>query len=204
MEGLAETHRRLAALTEIASGRKVTQRSLASRLGISLGLANALLRGLEKEGLVAVNRSAGSQALRYAVTRAGRAELSVLAKRLATEAGVLLRELRAELQRQAGRMTAMGARRVLLCGNGLLADMIASAVLNAGMKLVGAVSPDVTIGAVAGVQVRPLTEAKRIACDAAVAITERDVAALRSHLRRSVPVIQLLSDRAATESNRGL
>ena len=79
MPGVTETHRRLAALTEIASGRKVTQRSLASRLGVSLGLANALLRGLEKDGLVAVNRSAGSQILRYAVTRAGQAELLLLA-----------------------------------------------------------------------------------------------------------------------------
>jgi DNA-binding Lrp family transcriptional regulator len=44
--------RRLAALAEIASDGTVTQRSLASRLDVSLGLANALLRGLENGGLI--------------------------------------------------------------------------------------------------------------------------------------------------------
>ncbi len=202
MDRLAATHRRLATLIEIASGRKVTQRSLASRLGVSLGLSNALLRQLENEGLVAVNRAAGSQILRYALTRAGQVSLRALGVRFAGEAGELLNGVRAELQRQTGRATAGGARRVLLCGHGPLADMAASAVLSAGMKLAGAVSPEVTVGAVAGVRVRPLAHAKRIACDTALAVTEKDFVALREHLGRSVPIVQLLAVPVVAEVRR--
>ena len=43
-------------LSEIEAGRPVSQRSLASRLGIALGLTNLLLRRLVRKGLVRVSR----------------------------------------------------------------------------------------------------------------------------------------------------
>ncbi len=52
MSRFPELQRRLAALAEIASDGTITQRSLASKLEVSLGLANALLRGLESDGLI--------------------------------------------------------------------------------------------------------------------------------------------------------
>jgi Mn-dependent DtxR family transcriptional regulator len=110
-----ELQRRLAALAEIASDNTVTQRSLASRLDVSLGLANALLRGLESDGLVKagapralVLRSEGSLLRRaakesshrapytahsgYAITRAGRGAMQRMSRVFAAEAAALLRK----------------------------------------------------------------------------------------------------------------
>jgi DNA-binding MarR family transcriptional regulator len=87
-----ELQRRLAALAEIASDGAITQRLLASRLEVSLGLANALLRGLESDGLIksAAPRTKGSS--RYAVTRAGRSAMQRMSRAFAAEAAALLRK----------------------------------------------------------------------------------------------------------------
>lgn len=92
MNPFSESHRRLAALAEIASDDRMTQRSLASVLEISLGLANALLRGLESDRLVRVNAEAGSEVPRYAITRAGRSVMRRLARSFAAEAVALLKK----------------------------------------------------------------------------------------------------------------
>ena len=199
----SDTLRRLAALTELHSGATATQRSLATRLGISLGLANALLRALENEGLIAVNRSATAQVLRYAVTDQGRTEMIRLGQSFADESNALLASLRAEFQKQASRLKADGHHRALICGCGPLADMAASALQNAGIKPVGVVAPDTTIGGVAGVGVTPLAKADQIACDVAVTFSRTDARRLRRHLSKTIPIVQLTADAQSKETARG-
>jgi len=87
-----ELQRRLAALAEIASDGTITQRSLASRLDVSLGLANALLRGLESDGLIKAGASRTKEASRYAITRAGRGAMQRMSRAFAAEAAALLRK----------------------------------------------------------------------------------------------------------------
>jgi DNA-binding MarR family transcriptional regulator len=84
--------RRLAALAEIASDGTITQRSLASRLEVSLGLANALLRELEGDGLIKAGASRANADSRYAITRAGRGAMQRMSREFATEAVALLRK----------------------------------------------------------------------------------------------------------------
>jgi DNA-binding MarR family transcriptional regulator len=84
--------RRLAALAEIASDGTITQRALASRLDVSLGLANALLRGLESDGLIKAGASRTKEASRYAITRAGRGAMQRMSRAFAAEAAALLRK----------------------------------------------------------------------------------------------------------------
>jgi hypothetical protein len=112
----AELQRRLAALAEIASDGAITQRSLASKLEVSLGLANALLRGLESDGLIkagaprakkASHRAPHSAHSGYAITRAGRGAMQRMSRAFAAEAAALLRKSlgsRAKVERlSAGR-----------------------------------------------------------------------------------------------------
>jgi DNA-binding transcriptional regulator LsrR (DeoR family) len=115
----AELQRRLAALAEIASDSAVTQRSLASRLDVSLGLANALLRGLESEGLVKVSAPRAKEASHrapytahsgYAITRAGRGAMQRMSRAFAAEAAALLRK---SLGSQAKVARLLPARRSL-------------------------------------------------------------------------------------------
>ena len=92
MSRFPELQRRLAALAEIASDGTITQRSLASRLDVSLGLANALLRGLESDGLIKAGASRTKEASRYAITRAGRGAMQRMSRAFAAEAAALLRK----------------------------------------------------------------------------------------------------------------
>ena len=111
MASISETHRRLKALMEVRADTAMTQRSLARAVGISLGLANGLLRRLETERLVKVERAAGSA--RYRLTAAGRAALLRLAGQFAaaslrTLGGLMLAE-RARLRRKLGAQGALVA-----------------------------------------------------------------------------------------------
>ena len=109
MATIAETHRRLKALIEVRADAAMTQRSLALRVGISLGLANALMRRLEAERLVKVDRDADSA--RYRLTAAGRAALLKHAAQFASASlrtlGGLTQFERAQLRRKLGRQGAL-------------------------------------------------------------------------------------------------
>jgi DNA-binding MarR family transcriptional regulator len=82
----------LAALAEIASDGTITQRLLASRLEVSLGLANALLRELESDGLIKSGAPRAKGSSRYAITRAGRGAMQRMSRLFAAEAAALLRK----------------------------------------------------------------------------------------------------------------
>ena len=60
-------------LSEIAAGRPISQRLLASRLGIALGMTNLLLRRLVRRGLIRVSRVRANR-LSYVLTPSGLAE----------------------------------------------------------------------------------------------------------------------------------
>jgi len=188
----ARSHRRLAALAACASEKNVTQRALAARLGVSLGLANGLLRRLEEEGCIVVTRASGTRSSRYAVTARGRREMRRLNAALAEEAGCLLERPRRALEERVRTLSRPGRRRALLCGEGPLADVAASALLNGGMKLAAVVAVEPKGGRVWGVAVRPLSAGARVACDLAVGVTPRDAAALRRLLRGKTPVTAFL------------
>ena len=203
MNALAQTHRGLVALTALASGRKVTQRSLAATLGVSLGLVNALLRRLESDGLIRVDRVPALRGTRYRITRSGLSALREWRSEFAVEAEPLLGGLRDHFQHRIVKLADKGKSRVLLFGSGPLADVAASVILNAGMKLVGVVSADIAADRVAGVKVRSFGQADRVRCDAVVALTKRDANAVRKHLVRRVPVTVLLSCAAERRLGRG-
>jgi DNA-binding MarR family transcriptional regulator len=101
----SELQRRLAALAEIASDGTITQRSLASKLEVSLGLANALLRGLESDGLVKSGSPRAKEGRRYAITRAGRGATRRMSRAFAAEAAALLRRAGASAARVPRRLS---------------------------------------------------------------------------------------------------
>ena len=88
-------YRRLVALRTVGAGGRVRQRLLAERLGISLGLANALFHELESEGLIAMSEAGHARLLRYELTARGRRALKGTSHAMAAEAGELLEGVRA-------------------------------------------------------------------------------------------------------------
>jgi DNA-binding MarR family transcriptional regulator len=188
---LSNDVRRMVALTAFAGEDKVTQRSLARELGISLGLTHALLHQLKADRYIAMSTGDHARALSYAITAAGRRELKRVAGAVARESGILLAGPRAELEAIARELKAGGARKVLLCGDGPLADVAASALRNGGLKLAGVVARDAEDTRVVGKKVQPIAEAAGIKCDAVVAVRAEDAALLRRRLK-GVSIIAFL------------
>ena len=203
MNAMVAVQRHMTALTALTSGRRLTQRSLAVELKVSLGLANGLLRDLESEGSISVTRPTGQRATAYEITAAGRKELDRLCAAFARESCKLLKPIRTEMQSSLDDLAANGKRAVLLCGKGALADMAASAILNAGMKLAGVVAAEAETERVAGRKVRPLAEARQAKCDVAATLTQSDARTLRKHLDSRVPVIIVGLDPANRRPQRG-
>jgi hypothetical protein len=185
----ADSYRRLAALTMIASGGCVNQRALASRLSVSLGLANGLLRRLLSQRLVSANDPGGG---RYAVTYKGRAEMAKLSLACASEADMLLGGFRDELHRMAARLKAAGRRTLLLCGDGPLAELAAGALRHNGARVAGVVAESPGPLPIAGLRVRKIEDAARIKHDACVAMTAADARALRRVLGRRARIEQAI------------
>jgi DNA-binding MarR family transcriptional regulator len=71
-------HHNYRILSEIDSGKPVTQRSLAGELGIALGLTNSLVKRLVKKGYLKTGDAFRSRRLKYILTPAGVAEKSRL------------------------------------------------------------------------------------------------------------------------------
>ena len=71
-------HHNYRILSEIDSGKSVTQRSLARELGIALGLTNSLVKRLIKKGYLKTGDALRSRRLKYILTPAGVAEKSRL------------------------------------------------------------------------------------------------------------------------------
>lgn len=192
MSEFTKNYRHLITLQAVASGEKVTQRWLAARLAISLGLANALLHELQADGLMAISQAGHARLLKYKLTARGRRALKHMAGAVAEEAGNMLAGLREELTAQAHKLKTDGCKRVALCGEGILADMAACALMNSGLKLAGVVSRNADGERVAGLRVKPIADAEKIKCDVGAGVSNKDAAALRKCLGKGIPVIQLL------------
>lgn len=203
MNRLSDDMRRLAVLSALAADERVTQRAMASRLGVSLGLVNGLFRRMASERLIALSQAAQSRQARYRVTAAGRRALHRTGSTLARAAGDMLAAPRAAFEREARRLKAEGARKILLCGSGPLADVAASALRNAGLNLGGVVARDTNAGRVAGIRARHLRHAGQTRCHAAVVVNSRDAAVLRRHLGKGVPMIPFLPPVRRAEKRRG-
>jgi ribosomal protein S25 len=128
-------------LEDIAAESAVSQRILARRLGIALGLTNQLLRRLSSQGLVTTVRARGNRLI-YALTAAGSEEHMRLSRdhlnrSLATYSAVRdrIRRRLVDIAEQRGR----DMPRVVFYGWGEAAEIGTACATEAGVRLVGVV-----------------------------------------------------------------
>ncbi len=187
----SDTQRRFAVLAAMVDAQVVRQRPLAQRLGISLGSVNGIVRHLEADGMLAVNRAKPKRPV-YHVTNRGRSEMTRLARQAAASAIGAIDAVRERLHRQVDGLACPRSTHVLICARGALADIAASAIAGAGLRLAGVVNAEDAPDVVAGKPVQPLDAARNVACGVAIAFTESDVRKLRARVARGVAVIHLL------------
>lgn len=131
-------------LQAIASGGRLTQRSLASDLGVALGLTNLLVRRLVGKGYVRV-AGIGTRHVRYLMTPAGWEALGRIT-RLSLENTVhLYTQTREQIRTTLGAVSerceidSAGQKRVVFYGAGDVAEIAYVSLQRTDLTLVGVV-----------------------------------------------------------------
>ena len=122
-----------------ADGRQ-TQRGLAQRLGIALGLTNAYLRRAARKGLIKM-REAPARRYAYYLTPRGFAEKARLTQSFLRDSFGFFRRARAECDEALRAAVAAGHRRILLVGASELAEIATIAARDHDIELVGILDP---------------------------------------------------------------
>jgi DNA-binding MarR family transcriptional regulator len=131
-------------LTAIASGRRITQRSLSEEMGVALGLTNLLMRRLVAKGYVKIS-GMGSRHVLYLMTAAGWKALGH-ATRVSLENTVHLytqtrEQIRSSLSAVSERceMDADGLKPVVFYGAGDVAEITYVSLQRTDLTLIGVV-----------------------------------------------------------------
>ena len=131
--------RDLILLTELERDGAVTQRSLATKLGVALGLTNLYVKRLAKKGFVKIT-TIPSHRIRYLLTPQGFAEKSRLTYLYMQYSLSHYRDMRARLRDVLSRVTVVGGRRIVIFGTSEFAEMAYLSLREMDMELVGFVS----------------------------------------------------------------
>ena len=125
-------------LVSLESGNVVTQGSISKRLGVSIGLINALLKRSVHKGYVKVT-SAPYKRYAYYLTPKGFAEKSRLVAEYLEISLSFFRQARREYADLLERARRSGFKRLALVGSGELAEIACLAALEADIEFVAVV-----------------------------------------------------------------
>ncbi len=131
--------RDLQLLNEVENNPSVTQRILAKKLGIALGLANLYLKRLARKGYIKTTTD-HSHRVRYLLTPRGIAERSRLTVLHMQYSLSYYRQIRQRLRRVLSKLAREGSRQLVIYGTGELAELAYLALREFGLTLVGFVN----------------------------------------------------------------
>jgi len=191
--------RDLEILTAIEEGRPLTQRDLAQRLGVALGLTNLYLKRLATRGYIKIvefpRKPAARKRLRYLLTPRGLAEKTRLTYEHMAHALALYRRARQALRVHLASLADRGVKRVALYGVGEAAEIAYLTLKEFGYEPVSVFSRDGG-GLFLGSPVRPLAELDPAEVDAVIlASFERPEPELAELARRGMPAERVLTIR---------
>jgi DNA-binding MarR family transcriptional regulator len=122
-----QAERELEILSAIGEGRPLTQRALAERLGVALGLTNLYLKRLATKGYIKVTqfpqKPLVGKRLRYLLTPKGMAAKAQLTSLFLNHSLGLYRQTRNVLHEALEPLAAGPARRVTIYGTGEAAEL---------------------------------------------------------------------------------
>ncbi|MBI4353614.1 MAG: winged helix-turn-helix transcriptional regulator [Candidatus Omnitrophica bacterium] len=133
-----DDYRQLRLLTEISSGGSVTQRRLAKKHGLALGLTNFLIRRLVKKGCVKIVNLERKR-LRYLITPKGLAEKARLTYDYLEYSLALYRHVRVLLTQTLSVLLRSGGTQAVLCGTGELAEIALQVMQEHGLSIVAVI-----------------------------------------------------------------
>lgn len=152
-----ESQRDLEILKTISQGDPVTQRRLAQKLGIALGLTNLYLKRLIRKGYIKVTTIPPNRIM-YLLTPQGLAEKTRLTFEYMEYSLQLYRNTRRALREALEPLVRHGHRRVILWGTGEAAELAYLTFRELGLELTGVVDGTGHGGAFLGFPVRTVDE----------------------------------------------
>lgn len=199
--------RALEILSAIDEGRPLSQRALAERLGIALGLVNLYLRRLSRKGYVKIAefpaKPAARKRLQYLLTPKGLTEKSRLAYQHMIYSLHLFRRTRETLRGSLARLVAHGMKRVALYGPGEAAELAYLTLKEFGLEPVGIFAPSAG-GEFLGFPVQAAAELRAGDVDAVIVATfERPEADVEALVRRGMPAAKCLTLRRLAPAATG-
>jgi DNA-binding MarR family transcriptional regulator len=133
--------RDLEILTAISEGAPLTQRDLAQRLGVALGLTNLYLKRLAKKGFIKItefpHKPAARKRLQYLLTPRGLVEKTRLTYEHMAYSLRLYRRARATLRGSLDQLSQEGMKRIALYGTGEAAELAYLALREFGLEPIG-------------------------------------------------------------------
>ena len=199
-----ESRRDLQLLEALEQESTITQRTLASRLGIALGLTNLYLKRLIRKGYVKCVTVSPNR-LVYALTPKGVARKGRLTYEFMKYSLDFYRDARQHLRRSLSRAVAQ-RQRVAIYGTGDAAELVYLLVRDMGLELVAVFSPE-PAEPFLGVRVLPIVEHSTVAYDVlVVAVLERPAGTVKLLRQCGVPdekVLMLRPDWPAPGTSNG-
>jgi DNA-binding MarR family transcriptional regulator len=133
--------RNLEILNAIGEGHPLTQRALAQRLGVALGLTNLYLKRLAKKGFIKITefprKPHARKRLRYIVTPKGLLEKSRLTYDYMSYSLGIYRRTRETLRDTLSHLPGNGTKRVVLYGVGEAAELAYVTLKELGLEPIG-------------------------------------------------------------------
>ena len=161
-------------LTAIAEGHPLTQRDLAMRLNVALGLTNLYIKRLAKKGYIKIvafpRKPSARKRLRYLLTPEGIAEKTRLAYDHIAYSLHLYRRARELLRHELGRLPENGLKRIVLYGTGEAAELAYLTLRELGLEPLGVFSRE-PAGHFLGFTVRDIDELAADEVDGVVVAT---------------------------------
>jgi DNA-binding MarR family transcriptional regulator len=128
--------RDLVLLSELERDGNVTQRTLATKLGVALGLTNLYIKRLARKGFIKIT-TIPSHRIKYILTPQGFAEKSRLTYQYMQYSLSYYRDMRDRLRKTLAAAANDGAKRVVIYGTGELAEMAYLSLREMNLTLVG-------------------------------------------------------------------
>ncbi len=128
-------------LSEIDTGKPVSQRSLSRAVGIALGLTNLLVKRLVKKGYVRTSGAIKGKRIKYLLTPRGIAEKARLSVAYLENTIHLYTETRERIRQSLCQMAGDGRarQRIIFYGAGEVAEIAYITLDNSAFELVGVV-----------------------------------------------------------------
>jgi len=133
-----DTNITLRLLDELSRESLVTQRTLSSRLGIALGLVNAYIKRLTKKGYIKITTIPPNR-VKYILTPKGFAEKVRLTYEYMHYSLNYFKDIRHRIDSVYKEMIASGAKKVLIWGDGEVAELSYISLRGLPLELIGVV-----------------------------------------------------------------